>query len=216
VRCTHCGEKIKGLHVCSPVGVTCEAPAGGPSAEPLYTSEAVGFNPVHYFRQALAIVWFDGEAIKKAGRDSGALVHGMLFLVVGIFLNALVADLIETGGEAPALTVSWWVDLILGAAIVIIALLLYYGVFYFVVRRLFDARGTYWGLVRPLFLSSILTWVGGIPIIGLIPEMWLVAVFIVICEEAAEIERWEAIVGSLIAAVPFVALVLLFVSRIPV
>jgi hypothetical protein len=57
-------------------------------------------------------------------------------------------------------------------------------------RWWFDARGTFLGVLRPLLLGSIATWLAVIPVVGLpVAGLWGIAVMTIVFEEVDDIGR---------------------------
>lgn len=203
------------MHVCTGGSAALARPDIGEYAQAQAEASPVGFSPVYYFRQALAIVRFDSAAIVRAANDRNAFWHGVLFFMVGGVLGLLVDEVIANRGRIPDLVEIPWLDIFLTAMFAMGLVLTYYAVFQWVVRRLFGAKGTYRKLVPPTFLSTILTWLAPIPIVNLLVGVWEFMVFVAICEEIEDVERWEVVAGAVIAAIPFFGAFLWVTSWFP-
>ncbi len=162
-------------------------------------SESLRFAPLHYFREAIAIVTLNEQAMERTAQTNNALLYGFVFLVSGLYLqNRKLSDTAVT---------------VIAVTLVFLA---YNGAAHSIMRWLFRATGTYWKLARPLLLASLLSWIAAVPVVGKypliarmsFPEIWGVVVWIAVCIKIEGIKRWQAITAGLIAAVPFALLIL--------
>jgi hypothetical protein len=68
-----------------------------------------------------------------------------------------------------------------------------YGLCHLLARSWFGARGTYKGVLRPLLLGSVVTWLGVIPFVGvLVAGLWSIAVMMIVFENVEGISRLKA------------------------
>ncbi len=201
MRCAICGQEYGVTHACAGVAPAAEEPAP-PRAK---------FAPLHYFLEALRIARWDDAAVRRTSQDGIALVYGILFWAIGVLLlfSASVMRLIEMGrpvnlagflfGYLFALTVS-------GALT-----LAQFGICHWIVRWLFQGKGTFLALLRPLLLGQVVTWVYVVPAIGpMAGGLAAIAVLMIVFEEVEGIERMQAFGTAACVGVAFWILAFVF------
>jgi hypothetical protein len=173
----------------------------------------IGFAPLHYFRQGVAIARLDDGAVMAASRDKHALLYGTAIWIIGQLL--LQVGLLWTrGGGLAALN---WFGLLFAFGFLIVldalVLLAQYGICHLLARWWFGARGTYIGVLRPLLLGSVIIWLAVVPHIGsLIAGLWGIAVMMIVFEDVDGISRLKAFGLSAVVGLFFQALVLALVA----
>jgi hypothetical protein len=184
-QCPVCGRSYGVTHTC-PGPVPTEAAA---------TKWPVpqGFAPVHYLRQALAIARLDDAAVTVASLDKMAMLYGASFWVLGQLL--ILAGSLWAGGGAFA-RLGWFAALLTVEFVILLdatLVLAQYGLCHLLARWWFGGRGTYWGVLRPLLLGSIVTWLGIVPFVGvIIAGLWSIAVMMIVFEDVDGISRLKA------------------------
>jgi len=200
VQCPVCGRTYGVTHSCTGPVATVPVWAARWSAP-------AGFAPLHYFRQALEIARLDDGAVLAASRDNNAVFYGAIIWLVGQVL-VLVGSSLTAGRSLAQLN---WLAVFFGGPILLVLdaslMLAQYAVCHLLARRWFGARGSYAGLLRPLLLGSLVTWLGVIPYMGmLIVGIWGVAVMMIVFENVDEIERLKAFMLSCVVGVIFLTL----------
>ena len=191
VKCPVCGQ---------PYGVTHSCPGPPAPSSALATNWPVpdGFAPVRYFRQAIAIARLNDDAIIAASLDPWSLAYGAVIWLIGQLLvlggalrNAFSHNPVR---HNPAIYgIVFIVALILLLVADVIWELVKFGVCHLLARWLFDGRGTYIRLLRPLLLGSVVLWLVALPYVGMIVGgLWFVAVMMMVFEDVEGIERLKA------------------------
>lgn len=199
-RCPVCGRSYGVTHSCTgPVATETPLAAKWPVPS--------GFAPVHYFRQALAIARLDDGAVLAAARDKSAMLYGAIIWLVGQSL--IFAGFLWAGGR-PLGGFNWFA-LLFGVQILIvldaILMLAQYGICHLLARWWFGARGSYVGVLRPLLLGSVVTWLGVLPFAGpILAGLWSVAVMMIVFEDVDGIGRLKAFGLSFVIGLFFQAL----------
>lgn len=185
-QCPVCGRTYGVTH-------SCPGPIAAGPLVPAKWAPPAGFAPLHYLRQALAIARLDDGAVVAASRDRNAVVYGVLIWVIGqIFIMASSWWTRDTRSAR----ISWAVLLLAAVFLVLlggILVLAQYGLCHLLARWWFGARGSYAGVLRPLLLGSVVTWLGIIPFIGIvIASLWSIAVMMIVFEDVDGIGRLKA------------------------
>ena len=206
-QCPVCGRTYGVTHSCS-------GPASAQTALATKWPVPIGFAPVQYFRQALAIAQLDDGAILAASLDKNAMFYGVAIWLAGQFLvSTLALRGIATPPGAPrglVIAVSA-VFLILVNAL---SVLLQLGLCHLLARVFFGARGTFLGVFRPLLLGSLVIWLIVVPYIGtLAAGLWSIAVMMVVFEDVDGIERLQAFGLSAVIGGAFWVLAGLLIAR---
>lgn len=195
--CSTCGQIYGVLHSCPGQRLT---PAAQAAAWPVPT----GFAPFHYFRHAIAIARLDDGAIISASLDKNSMAYGAgiwllgQFLVFGHVIWAMASGKHEH--RLAAVIIGFFVLVIVDA----LWLLAQYGLVHLLARALFGARGTYVGVLRPLLLGSIVTWLLVIPYVGrIVGGIWAIAIMMVVFEDADGIGKLQAFGLSFVIGVLF-------------
>jgi hypothetical protein len=183
--CPVCGQSF---------GLTHNCPGAAAAPPPMALRISPGpFAVGYYLRLAFDIARFDGEAIVSASRDKHALLYGV---VIWILLGV-------AGGIKPWIPVllqgyviNWsaiLVNLSIGLLALLAATFLQYAIYHGLARWWFGASGTYLGLVRAMFLSSLVSVASFIPVVGIpVASLWGVAILMRVFEEVDGIERMKA------------------------
>lgn len=156
-----------------------------------------GFSPLFYLRQAIAIARFEDAAIQGAARDEVAIVYGIAFWLITrivIYVNILVLPKVRpflAGYEVPWANIAFAIAVF--AIIDTVYFLIQYGVSHGLARLFFHASGTYVGILRAMFLGSVVSVALVIPYVGgLLGSLWMIAVLMRVFEEVDKIERLKA------------------------
>lgn len=194
MRCNVCGLEYAFNHNCPGKIIPLDVPPPF-EAEPEPVAPT-GFALLYYFRQGLAVGWWNRAAIRRVGRDPKALPSSVLFLAVTLILIYTLGSLTYPPlvGYRPSFAVL--VVALLAAPLVIGLLALYLGICHLIAKWVFGGTGTYRQVVQPIFLSSPLFLLSFIPLVGkYFGGIWwgLVVPFWVL-EEAHELEVWQAVV----------------------
>jgi hypothetical protein len=189
--CPVCGQIYGITHTC-PGAVVSENSPGDAWAKPQ------SFSPLFYLRQAVAIARFDDTAILAASRDPAALSYGV---ILWLFSRVVIYSVVFSV-PLRALFRGYKVSLLqlpfaFLAAVVIdaVTVLLQYGISHGLARWWFAARGTYIGILRPVFLGSFVSCTLVIPYVGAyVAGIWTLAILMCVFEEVDGIERMKAFV----------------------
>lgn len=156
-----------------------------------------GFAPLFYLRQAFAIARFEDAAILGAARDERAVVYGIAFwLIARIAIYSKLFALPKVrpflaGYEVPWAKIAFVI--VASAIFDTMYFLIQYGVSHGLARLLFRAQGTYVGILRALFLGSVVSFAFLIPIVGpMLTSLWMIAILMRVFEEVDKIERLKA------------------------
>jgi hypothetical protein len=185
-QCPVCGRTYGVTH-------SCPGPPAADSAVAAKWVAPAGFAPLHYFRQALAIARLDDGAVVAASRDRSAIVYGVLIWIFGqLFIFASSWWTRDTKSARVSLPVLLFA-LVFLVLLDMIFVLAQYGLCHLLARWWFRARGTYAGVLRPLLLGSVVTWLGIIPFVGImIAGLWGIAVMMIVFEDVDGIGRLKA------------------------
>jgi hypothetical protein len=146
MRCGVCGMDYGLSHQCSGIApvMTDEEAAPAPA----------GFSPGYYWGLAFKIARWDDIAIRRAARDSKALYYGAFFwlvaatiVLIGTALPRMLGAIKATG---PAAVFGVAVGMSFGLAFMAILTFIQLGLCYLIAKWLFDGRGSYLGVMRPL------------------------------------------------------------------
>jgi hypothetical protein len=185
MRCNVCGQEYLSLHSCSgtPVQIVEVDP---PSAR-------IKFPLFRYFMQGWEIVFWNDASIRRAGREPAALFYGILFWLIGASFPTLL--LVAVSGVADPR--SLLKGLGIGLPVALLAAFIQVSICHLIAKHLFDGTGTLVPLMRALFLGSVVTWLGIVPIIGAIAVgIGNTVVTMVVFEELDHIERMQAFLIS--------------------
>lgn len=186
VKCPVCGQTYGVTH-------SCPGPRAPSSALAAAWPVPAGFAPVRYFRQALAIARLDDDAIVAASLDPWSLAYG-----TAIWLIAQLLVFGEALWFSPRhhQTIHWAVFIVASLLLILVSAiwtLAQYGICHLLARWLFDARGTYIRVLRPLLLGYVVMWLLAIPYVGrIVGGLWGVAVVMMVFEDVDGIGRIKA------------------------
>jgi len=187
MQCPVCGREYGIAHVCT-------GPNQGEAALAAEWAAPAGFAPLHYFRKAIAIAALNEGAVIAASQEPQAIYYGACIWILGQLAFA-ISLLLSTGtinAGYGLILLNLLVRMFVGAPLI----LLQYAAVHFAARRFFDARGKLRGVLGPLLLGSIVTWVAGIPVfprVGLwVANLWSIAVMMICFEEVDRIRRLQA------------------------
>jgi len=205
MRCEHCGADYESVHFCSktPQGVTA-------TPDPLFESPGLRFAPIHYFEEALDILFLDDNAVQRASRDNNTLVYGFLWLAVALYLEVAVAAVASMLDDSPYPLKEELVETSIALVPASLLILAYYVACHGLMRFLFEGTGTFWRLARPLSLTLVLAWLDVVPVIGSLAGVWGLVVFVNVCQEVEGVKRWQALVAGILPGIAFIPLLLYF------
>jgi hypothetical protein len=194
-KCSVCGQQYGVTHSCS----------GPPTAQPVATwTTPIGFAPIKYLSQALAISRFDDRAIVAASLDSKSLPYGIAIWLVGQLLVYGRAIWIVANSRRAI----FWPRAVSGCCTLLLVdavwLLAQYGICHILACWLFRAHGRYVALLRPLLLGSVVSWVLIVPYVGMILSgFWSIAVMMLVFENVDGIDRLKAFGLSFVVGLVF-------------
>ena len=194
MRCAVCGQDYGLTHTCAGV-----APAAEAAAPP-----RVGFAPLHYFLEALRIARWDDAAVRRTSQDNKALPYGVAVWAIGVALifSAAVLQLAAAGRRVDP--VGFVYGLINGLTLSGALTLAQFGIVHLIARWFFEGKGTFVGVLRPLLLGQIVTWVFAIPVAGpIVAGLASIAVLMICFEEVEGITRMQAFGTSAAVGVAF-------------
>lgn len=183
MRCAVCGQEYGVTHACAGVAPAAEEPAP-PRAE---------FAPLHYFLEALRIARWDDAAVRRTSQDSVALAYGIILWAIGVLLmfSASVLRLVQM--DRPVNPIGVFFGFSFALTVSGVLTLAQLGICHWIVRWLFQGKGTFLALLRPLLLGQIVTWVYVVPVIGpMVGGLAAIAVLMIVFEEVEGIERMQA------------------------
>lgn len=186
MKCETCGQEYGLAHNCAGVAplVTAEESAPAPGLR---------FAPGYYFGQAFKILTWDDAAVRQAAKDNNSLVYGYVILAIGEALPflLLLARYVLLGYAAPWRLVGIrYAQLLVYDTIWIVAQM---GLAHTLAQVLFQAKGSYIGLMRAYMLGQMFRWLIIIPIVGgLLVGVGGIAVLMMAFEEVDDIERMKA------------------------
>ncbi|MFQ5777502.1 MAG: hypothetical protein ACE5IP_05795 [Terriglobia bacterium] len=157
---------------------------------------------------------FDDDAIQRVSRDRSALLHGWLFFSVGLYLQVVIEAVTANLRNVPYALEKELVDMtiaLLPGALIVMAMV---GLWHVVIRLVFHGSGSYWGLLRPMLLASVINWLAAVPLVGSLLGIWSMAIGVAVCKEIEDVTAWKAIAAGFLSAIP-IAFLLLFVLGVP-
>jgi bacteriorhodopsin len=188
MKCAVCGMDYGLSHNCSGI-----APLQAPEETAPPPS---GFAPLYYLRLAFDIVRWDDVAIRRASRDSNALLYGIALFAISV-LCIFFRTAFPALSRLPAVSTATIVGLVIG----IVFMLAYMGVIVFIqlgachliAKWFFGATGTFLGVMRPLLLAWFVNCLILIPVLGMLAAgiAWT-AVLMMVFEEVDGIGRLQA------------------------
>lgn len=190
MKCEICSQEYGLSHNCpgvAPAQMTQEESAPPPS----------GFAPIYYLALAVNIARWDDVSIRRASRDSQAIVYGAFFWMttaLAILAVSAVPQIIKYGQlTGPALGIGVVVGLALGLAVMALVTYLQMGLCYLIAKIFFGGTGTFLRVVRPLLLGWIVNILVLVPVAGnwLAGIAWT-AVLMLVFEEVDGITRMQA------------------------
>jgi hypothetical protein len=160
--------------------------------------------PMSYAASAIRIIKLDTEEMVRVSHDPMALLYGALVFVVTSILSVSVRALIS-GVFPSALTVA--IAAFVAAFIGLIASVVTTGLVHLIAKGLFGTTGTLVRLLRVLWLGSIVSLLGIVPIVGgIVGGMWSLLITMVTFQEVDGIERLQALALSIGVSLGFFAL----------
>jgi hypothetical protein len=151
------------------------------------------FAPIHYFVEAIKILRWDDEAVRRASRDNNSLLYGFLILAIAPALPLGLMTLQNLGLGYP---VPW--NLVLrGYAVALLFALVWIflqiGLAHLLAKVLSEAKGTYIAIMRAYLLGQLFQWLAVVPFVGgLLSGVGGIAVLMLTFEEVDGIERMKA------------------------
>jgi len=190
MKCEVCNQEYGLAHNCAGVAVAqmSQEEAAPPPA---------GFAPLYYLRLAYNIALWDDMSIRRASRDSKASLYGwfVFAITVGLISMALILpQYLRTIQVSASVTIG---VLIIGfiVALVIfgVGTVIQLGLCHLIAKFLFNATGTFVGILRPLLLAWFVNALIIIPIVGLWATgvAWT-AILMLVFEEIEGIGRLQA------------------------
>ena len=155
-----------------------------------------GRGPLHYLREAIKIARFDGEAMARVSQDRQALLYGAAIVAIGALPPFLWRSASGPAGDSPGVAglsgiagaVAWILLQVLASAAQI-------AVIHGAAKLLFDASGTYAGVLRVMWLGSIVSWLAVVPLLGsLAAGVWFLIISLVTFEEVDGVERMHGLI----------------------
>ena len=151
--------------------------------------------PVRALRHAVGIARLDTTAMQRASRDRQALLYGAVIAGAAI-VPQVVAGMVASTLGPETLTPS--AALTFSAAAVIMRLVssaISTAIMHGAAKLLFGATGSYLGLLRVLWLGSIVQVIAVVPVIGsIVAGIWSLLITLIAFEEVDGIERLQALV----------------------
>lgn len=203
MKCEVCSQEYGLAHNCAGVAVAhmTQEEAAPPPA---------GFAPLYYLRLALNIARWDDVSIRRASRDSKAVLYGAVAFAITVVVISMFTILpqylrtIQVSG--PAMIGVLVIGLIVGLVIFGIGALVQLGLCHLIARWFFGGTGAFMGILRPLLLAWFVNALILIPIVGL----WATAIawtafLMLVFEEVDNIGRLQAFFISAGVNVCFVA-----------
>jgi hypothetical protein len=161
-------------------------------AEQPVTADPSSEGPMGYARAAVKVAQMDTETIARLSRDPKAIIYGAITLAITNVVSVLVITAMS-GRPTPGV-------LALGLAPVfgLLASAATTGLVHVGAKVLFSATGTYVGLLRVLWLGSVVSLLVLVPLVGpLIGSIWSLLISMVTFQEVDGIERLQALGLSL-------------------
>lgn len=163
-----------------------------PDATPEAVASAVihPTGPAWYVKQAIQIARLDTEAIGQVSRDPAALIYGAVVFVIAVLVRSFfvpAASPVSPPVIAPVAAVGALVSSAISTALI-----------HGAAKLLFGATGTVLGVLRVLWLGSIVQWLALIPVVGwIVGGVWSLLIMMVAFQEVDGIERLQALGLSL-------------------
>jgi len=183
--CEVCGQEYGMVHD--------NCPGEPPPPEPSAWIAPIGFSPGFYLRQALAIIRLDDDAIVSASRDTNALYYGAFIWSIACLMGLsgtlyrAISQAIQIDWLRLASIVLYLIGL--NAAIVVCQ----YGLTHFIALKWLGAKGRFIGIVRTMWMGSMVQWLVVIPVIGtLVSGLWSICILMKVFEEVDRIDRLRA------------------------
>jgi hypothetical protein len=182
--CEICGQSY---------GLTHSCPGARPSIPPSRWVSPSGFAPGYYFRLAVGVARTEDDAILEATKAPEAMLFGVLFWLVGMVLS-VGASFIGGASVASSLNATQLIlGLIIGIAFGAALTVAQYATCHLLALWWFNAKGTFLGILQPMLLGSIVTWLAVIPIVGpFAARIWSIAILMRVFEEVDGIDRMKA------------------------
>ena len=163
-------------------------------AEPAPTEVS---GPVRALGHAVGIARLDTTAMQSASRDRQALLYGAVIAGAAI-VPQVVAGMVASTLGPETLTPDASAILTVSAVAVIMRLVssaISTAIMHGAAKLLFGATGSYLGLLRVLWLGSIVQVIAVVPVIGsIVAGIWSLLITLIAFEEVDGIERLQALV----------------------
>lgn len=203
MKCDVCGLEYSMTHNCG----------GAPRAVVLPTAltdevtpPPSGFLPLHYVREALRIAVWNGEAIRRASRDPGALSYGILIWLIANSISALVLEVLSPARH-PLEPLPIVVGLVWSLTLNAVFSLAQVAACFFIAKSFMGGEGRFVEILRPLLLGSITLILIAVPYAGIfLAAIAWVCVFAMVFQVVADVEALSAYVLSIVAGLVFGAL----------
>jgi hypothetical protein len=163
------------------------------TAEETAPPPGLRFAPVYYLNEAVKILCWDDEAVRRAAKDNNSLWYGFLILLIAPALPLwfLMLRDISLKYEVPWVLIASRYGTTLVSSVVWIFLQI--GLSHVLAKTLFDAKGTYLEIMRAYMLGQVFRWLIIVPIVGgLLTGVGGIAVLMLVFEEVDGIERMKA------------------------
>ena len=157
--------------------------------------------PLNPIAAAIGILKLDTEVMVRVSRDPMALVYGAIAFAMTTVISIVLGGVLS--GAAPPQVLMIAIAPIVG----LIASAATTGIVHVLAKVMFGATGTYVGLLRVLWLGSIVSLLAVIPIAGaIVSSIWSLLITMVTFQEVDEIERLQALGLSIAVGLGFYAL----------
>jgi hypothetical protein len=182
--CEVCGQSY---------GLTHSCPGTLPSVQSSRWVSPSGFAPSYYLRLAVGVARTEDDAILEATRAPEAMLFGVFFWLIGVTLSVGAGFLRATQAGVRLNGVQMVLGLGIGIVFAAALTLAQYATCHFLALWWFDAKGTFLGILQPMLLGSIVTWLVVIPYVGTFAaNIWSIAILMRVFEEVDGIGRMKA------------------------
>ena len=163
----------------------------GEVTPPQATAEQLGEGPARDLRAALGIVRMDTEVMAVMSQDPSAIWYGAGLMVAVTVLSLLVQAVIR---QVSINVVAVVVVALVSLAISAISTAAIHGA----AKVIFGAKGKYVGLLRVLWLGSVVNVLMIVPVVGsIVAGLWSLLIMMVTFQEIDGIDRIQALGLSL-------------------
>ena len=158
---------------------------------------------MNYIKQGIEIVKLNEKAMVSASKDNDATLGAVLIALVG--------------GVAGAIGTLSFMSIPLNAVFQVIGLFIFGGIIH-LLALLFGGKGDYLGVIRPMGLAMVLSWISVIPFIGpmlmLVVGLWSIVVDVMIIKSVHGLSTLKAALCVLIRVIIAMVIALIFVVMV--